>query len=73
MAYSLKKTKNKFSQQCAMPLVLPLAVFEGEALLRHLRHRRRRHRVQEDSKIQYKSYLQFFEGMKHSLLPNIVI
>ena len=36
-----------------MPLVLPLAVFEGEALLRHLRHRRRRHRVQEDTKIQY--------------------
>ena len=53
MAYSLKKTKNKFSQECAMPLVLPLAVFEGEALLRHLRHRRRRHRVQEDTKIQY--------------------
>ena len=36
-----------------MPLVLPLAVFEGEALLRHLRHCRRRHRVQEDTKIQY--------------------
>ena len=52
MANSFKKTKNKFSPTFR-PVQIPLAVFEGEALLRHLRHRRRRHRVQEDTKIQY--------------------
>ena len=43
-----KNENQKFSSG-VLPLFLPLAVFEGEALLRHLSHRRRRHRVEDDT------------------------
>ena len=46
----MKIKKNNFSSGVhVVPQFLPLAVFEGEALLRHLSHRRRRHRVEDDT------------------------